>query len=108
VVALRSAPCGDGHRCAACGAEEPPSRRVPIHVRVALPAPACASCAATMEAMSWSARFDLLDSSSDDAHFTVENDDEGYSHLRFGDGVNGRALEPGMGFHARYRTGSGP
>ncbi|HEU4886814.1 MAG TPA: putative baseplate assembly protein, partial [Thermoanaerobaculia bacterium] len=51
--------------------------------------------------------YDLLDSGPDDAEFVAEIDDDGRAHLRFGDGWNGRAVEVGMTFRARYRTGNG-
>jgi len=34
----------------------------------------------------WDARYDLIESAPDDAHFVVEIDNEGVAHLRFGDG----------------------
>ena len=55
----------------------------------------------------WKARADLLDSGPEDAEFVAEVDDDGRAHLRFGDGVLGRSLAPGMQFVARYRTGNG-
>ncbi|KYF99642.1 hypothetical protein BE20_58810 [Sorangium cellulosum] len=111
VVSLRSTPCGDERRCArctACGAEQPRGSVARRRPRDAQPPPACVACSAALETIDWTARFDLLDSSGDDAHIAVEIDDEGYAHVRFGDGVNGRAPEPGMGFVARYRVGCGP
>lgn len=56
----------------------------------------------------WTPSRDLLDASLDDPRFVVEMDDRGYAHLRFGDGVNGLAPEPGAAFRARYRIGNGP
>jgi hypothetical protein len=55
----------------------------------------------------WTAVYDLLDSDRDDPHFVAEIDDDGHAHLRFGDGEGGRAVEVGMTFGARYRTGNG-
>lgn len=55
----------------------------------------------------WVAVRDLLGSGPDDPHVTVEIDDDGVAWLRFGDGVNGLAPEPGERFVARYRTGNG-
>ena len=55
----------------------------------------------------WMPQRDLLHSSGDDFHFVVEMDDAGIAHLRFGDGVSGRAPEPGESFAADYRIGNG-
>ena len=55
----------------------------------------------------WTPRTDLLDSSRDDAEFVAEIDDDGRAHLRFGDGVQGRAIETGTAFLATYRAGNG-
>lgn len=56
----------------------------------------------------WRPRFDLLGSSRFDRHFVVEVDEEGWPHLRFGDGSNGRRPRPGARFRARFRVGGGP
>lgn len=74
-----AAPTSDASQCATCGA-------VPI----------------------WTPRPDLLESAADDPHFVAEPDDEGFAHLRLGDGVNGLAATPGTTFLARYRVGHGP
>jgi hypothetical protein len=55
----------------------------------------------------WNARRDLLASSGDDRHFVVEVDDEGFAHLRFGDGRHGRSPEIGVVLAATYRSGNG-
>jgi hypothetical protein len=55
----------------------------------------------------WTARTDLLSSTSSDAHFVVEVDDEHRAHLRFGDGDCGREPEPGTAFIATYQAGNG-
>jgi hypothetical protein len=55
----------------------------------------------------WLARADLLDSDLDDAHFTAELDDDGFAHLRFGDGDAGRLPDVASAFVATYRTGNG-
>lgn len=55
----------------------------------------------------WLPRRDLLASGDDDRSFVVEIDDEGFAHLRFGDGLHGRAPEVGRAPIATYRTGSG-
>ena len=58
--------------------------------------------------LSWRPRPDLLESDADAAEFVVEMDDDGTAHLRFGDGVSGRALPVGSWFEASYRVGGGP
>lgn len=64
--------------------------------------------AADRRTIRWTPRLDLLASSGDDPHFVVENDDEGYAHLRFGDGLNGMRPAAGTELCARYRVGNGP
>ena len=54
----------------------------------------------------WVPRPDLLSSGPSDNHFVVEMED-GYAHLRFGDGQLGRAPEAGATFLASYRIGNG-
>lgn len=56
----------------------------------------------------WSARPDLLGSGPDDYDYVAEIDNDGYAHLRFGDGGLGRAPEAGATFAASYRVGNGP
>lgn len=51
---------------------------------------------------------DLLESGPDDLDFMVEMDNDGYAHLRFGDGNLGRMPEAGTAFQAAYRVGNGP
>lgn len=70
--------------------------------RAALPA-----IALTGGGEQWLARPDLLDSDLDDPHFVAELDDDGYAHLRFGDGDAGRLPDAGETFAATYRTGNG-
>jgi len=55
----------------------------------------------------WSVKSDLLESGADDFDFVVEVDNDGYGHLRFGDGVCGRKPDAGMLFRAQYRVGNG-
>lgn len=55
----------------------------------------------------WQARPDLLDSDADDPHFVAEIDDDGFAHLRFGDGDAGRLPDVGSAFLVAYRTGNG-
>lgn len=56
----------------------------------------------------WTPRPDLLTSGPDDRCFVVEVDDEGRSHLRFGDGELGSLPPVGATFAAAYRVGNGP
>lgn len=60
------------------------------------------------EPQRWWPRPDLLASTPDDLHVVVEVDDDGAGHLRFGDGVLGRAPAAGTELVARYRVGNGP
>lgn len=55
----------------------------------------------------WVAKADLLESGPDDNNFVVEMDDEGYAHIRFGEGALGRQPAAGMAFRAHYRVGNG-
>lgn len=55
----------------------------------------------------WIPQFDLLASTGDDKHVVVEIDDDGYGHIRFGDGLMGRLPDPNVTFAATYRVGNG-
>lgn len=57
----------------------------------------------------WAAVGDLLDASVGPERFVFETEveNDGTSFLRFGDGVNGQAVTPGMQFAAQYRVGNG-
>ena len=55
----------------------------------------------------WTVQRDLIESQSEDDHFVVETDNDGFAHLRFGDGELGCMPEAGTTFHAKYRTGNG-
>ena len=55
----------------------------------------------------WSVKRDLLESGPGDLDFVVEIDNDGYGHLRFGDGVCGRQPDAGTLFRANYRVGNG-
>ncbi len=55
----------------------------------------------------WTARYDLLESHSQDVDFVVETDNDGFAHLRFGDGESGHMPEVGTQFSATYRVGNG-
>jgi len=55
----------------------------------------------------WRPVYDLLSSGPDDRVFVAEIDNEGYAHLRFGDGELASAPKSGTAFEARYRVGNG-
>jgi predicted phage baseplate assembly protein len=55
----------------------------------------------------WTIRRDLLESGPDALDFVVEMDNDGYGHLRFGDGVCGSQPQAGTLFRASYRVGNG-
>jgi len=55
----------------------------------------------------WRPRRDLLVSNRFDPHFTVEVDNNGFAHLRFGDGFQGARPKPDSMFKAIYRVGNG-
>lgn len=55
----------------------------------------------------WEERIDLVLSEDDDEHFIVETHENGVSQLRFGNGVNGRALPAGARVTAQFRSGQG-
>lgn len=55
----------------------------------------------------WTARRDLLAGNRFSRDFVVEIDNDGEAHLRFGDGLHGRAPSPGRAFLATYRQGQG-
>jgi hypothetical protein len=56
----------------------------------------------------WSPKRDLMESASGDHDFVVEMDDQGFAHLRFGNGQEGRAAGAGSAFTANYSVGNGP
>ncbi len=70
---------------------------------------ALCALAANLKAMleTWLPQKDLLESGPEDSGFVVEMDDDGFAHLRFGDGVCGRQPEAGADFLACYRIGNG-
>ena len=53
----------------------------------------------------WSPRTDLVESGADDRHVTVEVDNDGRAHLRFGDGELGATAPIDAWFRATYRVG---
>jgi hypothetical protein len=75
-----------------------------------LPAPLRAALVADLTALfdSWLPKSDLLEGGPGDRAFVVEMDDDGYGHLRFGDGSLGQLPEAGAAFQATYRYGNGP
>ncbi|HUH62418.1 MAG TPA: putative baseplate assembly protein [Terracidiphilus sp.] len=56
---------------------------------------------------SWTVERDLLESGPSDMEFVVEIDNDGYGHLRFGDGACGAQPQAGALFRAGYRVGNG-
>jgi predicted phage baseplate assembly protein len=56
----------------------------------------------------WLPKSDLLESTGQDRDFIVEIDNEGFGHLRFGDGDRGRAPIPETKLIPTYRVGNGP
>ncbi len=59
----------------------------------------------------WDERITLVhsdDSAEGGDHFVVETDEEGWSTLRFGNGVNGRKLPAGAAVRCCYQVGRGP
>ncbi|MGO9991355.1 MAG: baseplate J/gp47 family protein [Steroidobacteraceae bacterium] len=59
--------------------------------------------------LAWNAVADLLDAGigSESLAFEAEVENDGTNYLRFGDGVNGHVILPGMDFEASYRVGNG-
>lgn len=55
----------------------------------------------------WSPVADLLESQPDAKSFVIETDNDGFGHLRFGDGILGEKPPAGAEFRADYRVGSG-
>ncbi|MDZ8188788.1 MAG: putative baseplate assembly protein [Nostoc sp. ChiSLP02] len=55
----------------------------------------------------WTPKYDLIDSNSEDQHFVVEMDNDGQAHLRFGDGELGIKPAANTHFQAIYRVGNG-
>lgn len=55
----------------------------------------------------WTPKRDLLGSTGLDRDFVVEMDNDGFAHLRFGDGDLGHMPEVGTTFIATYRVGNG-
>jgi hypothetical protein len=55
----------------------------------------------------WLPVADLLESGPNDFSFVVEMDNDGYGHLRFGDGQLGRQPDAGIQFQATFRVGNG-
>lgn len=76
-------------------------------IRKALPAIKLESTDKSMEKIGWSPRYDLLSSERFSTEFTVENELDGISYLRFGDDAMGKKPTDGSSFEATYRTGNG-
>jgi hypothetical protein len=55
----------------------------------------------------WTPKPDLLESEPNDLNFVVEVDDDGFGHLRFGNGDEGRMPDAGTTFTADYMIGNG-
>jgi hypothetical protein len=55
----------------------------------------------------WSVQRDLLESGPNDLEFVVEMDNNGFGHVRFGDGACGYRPDAGTLFRAAYRVGNG-
>lgn len=55
----------------------------------------------------WTPVSNLLSSRARDRHFVAEVDDEGFAHLRFGNGELGHAVAAHHRLQAKYRTGQG-
>lgn len=55
----------------------------------------------------WTVQRDLLESGPNDLEFVVEMDNNGFGHVRFGDGVCGYQPDAGTLFRAAYRVGNG-
>jgi hypothetical protein len=55
----------------------------------------------------WRPSWDLLSRDGNTPGFVAEVDDEGFAHIRFGDGVAGLRPRAGWRFRARYRVGNG-
>jgi hypothetical protein len=55
----------------------------------------------------WTATPDLLASGAEGTNFVAEIDNDGYAHLRFGDGVNGASPDAGVMFTTTFRVGNG-
>jgi hypothetical protein len=68
---------------------------------------AVATVAVSDGAADWVVEPDLLESAPDDRNFVVEIDNDGFAHLRFGDGTLGRAPDAGSAMSAVYRVGGG-
>ena len=91
------------YRQAPPAADSPATDVLNQDVRLALPQIWLTS----QPAESWSVLYDLIESQPGDWNFVVEIDDDGFAHLRFGDGTLGAQPPAGMTLNATYRVGSG-
>jgi len=91
-------PCG----CAAAVVKTDPRQAVPsIHLDATVQTPY------GPVTNKWNPKADMLESGPTERDFVVEVDNEGYSHLRFGEGSLGMLPAPGTEFAANYRIGNG-
>ncbi len=58
-------------------------------------------------ALLWEPVADLISSRFNSRHFVAETDNEGRTHLRFGNDISGRKPPEGIGFNTIYRIGNG-
>lgn len=65
------------------------------------------SAAVSSFATPWTEVIDFIDSDDNDIHFIVETDENGRSSVRFGNGINGRALPNGATVTLDYQVGLG-
>jgi hypothetical protein len=100
-------PCAPGLPASALCSQDPASAAAEAHLDMAALDPIGGVLGAYPGTFGWQARFDLMESSSEDRHFVVETDDDGFAHLRFGDGDCGLQPPAGAHFRARYRVGNG-
>ncbi|WP_372740543.1 putative baseplate assembly protein [Neptunomonas sp.] len=56
----------------------------------------------------WHASRELLSNHATDKNFVLESENDGSTHVRFGDDVHGRRPDTGMVFTPHYRVGNGP
>lgn len=56
----------------------------------------------------WHASRDLLSNRAIDKAFVLESENDGSTHVRFGDDIHGRRPDIGMVFTPHYRIGNGP
>jgi len=69
----------------------------------------CSTLAVTIGGFAnpWQEQSDLIESQDDHEHFLVETDEFRVSRVRFGNGINGRALPADAAVTCRYQVGDG-